>query len=68
MFDSRDHVYIYPFGEGILSQLLAITLSYSGAFSGMKIVSYMYVAFQQFMPGVDVGSELSKEYAAVKGG
>ena len=51
-----------------MSQLLAITLSYSGAFSGMKIVSYMYVAFQQFMPGVDVGSELSKEYAAVKGG
>jgi hypothetical protein len=34
----------------------------------MKIVSYMYAAFQQFMPGVDVGIDLSKEYAAVKGG
>jgi hypothetical protein len=39
-----------------------------GAFSGMKIVSYMYAAFQQFMPGADVGIDLSKEYAAVKGG
>lgn len=34
----------------------------------MKIVSYMVAAFQQFMPGVDVGIDLSKEYAAVKGG
>lgn len=42
--------------------------AFPGAFSGMKIVSYMYAAFQQFMPGVDVGIDLSKEYAAVKGG
>ena len=33
----------------------------------MKIVSYMYAAFQQFMPGADVGIDLSREYAAVKG-
>ena len=42
--------------------------AFPGAFSGMKIVSYMYAAFQQFMPGVDVGIDLSKENAAVKGG
>jgi Flp pilus assembly protein TadD len=41
--------------------------SFPGVFSGMKIVSYMYAAFQQFMPGADVGIDLSKEYAAVKG-
>lgn len=40
--------------------------SFHGTFSGMKIVSYMYAAFQQFMPGVDVGIDLSKKYAAVK--
>ena len=39
--------------------------AFPGAFSGMKIVSYMYAAFQQFMPGADVGIDLSKEYAAV---
>jgi hypothetical protein len=33
----------------------------------MKIVSYMYAAFQQFMPAADVGIDLSREYAAVKG-
>jgi hypothetical protein len=37
-------------------------------FSGMKIVSSMVAALQQFMPGADVGIDLSKEYAAVKGG
>lgn len=37
-----------------------------GNFSGMKIVSFMYAAFQQIMPGVDVGIDLSREYAAVK--
>ena len=41
--------------------------AFPGAFSGMKIVSYMYAAFQQFMPDADVGIDLSKEYAAVKG-
>ena len=30
----------------------------------MKIVSYMCAAFQQFMHGVDVGIDLSKEYPA----
>ena len=34
----------------------------------MKIVSYMCAAFQQFMHGVDVGIDLSKECAPVKGG
>jgi tetratricopeptide (TPR) repeat protein len=42
--------------------------AFPGTFSGMKIVSYMYAAFQQFMPSADVGIDLSKEYAAVKGG
>lgn len=41
--------------------------AFPGAFSGMKIVSYMYAAFQQFMPVADVGIDLSKEYAAVTG-
>ena len=41
--------------------------TFPGPFSGMKIVSYMYAAFQQFMPGVDVGIDLSKEYAAATG-
>jgi tetratricopeptide (TPR) repeat protein len=41
--------------------------SFPGVFSGMKIVSYMYAAFQQFMPGADVGIDLSREYAAVTG-
>jgi type I restriction enzyme M protein len=31
----------------------------------VKYVSDMYAAFQQFMPGADVGIDLSKEYAAV---
>ncbi len=38
-----------------------------GAFSGMKIVSYMYAAFQQFMPGADVGIDLSREYVVAIG-
>jgi hypothetical protein len=33
----------------------------------MKIVSYLY-AFQQFIPGEDVGIDLSREYAVAKGG
>ncbi len=40
----------------------------TGTFSGMKIVSYMYAAFQQFMPDEDVGIDLSKEYAVASGG
>lgn len=42
--------------------------AFPGTFSGMKIVSYLDAAFQQFMPGADVRMDLSKEYAAVKGG
>jgi len=37
------------------------------AFNVMKIVSSMVAAFQPFMPGADVGIDLSREYAAVKG-
>ena len=29
--------------------------------------AFMHAAFQLFMPGVDVGIDLSKEYAAAKG-
>jgi len=42
--------------------------SFPCTFSGIKIVSYMYAAFQQFIPGVDVGIDHSKEHAAVKDG
>jgi len=41
--------------------------AFPGAFSGMNIVSDRVAAFQQVMPGTDVGMDLSKEYAAVKG-
>jgi tetratricopeptide (TPR) repeat protein len=34
-----------------------------GDFSGLKAVCYMYVAMHRFMPGVDAGIDLSKEYA-----
>ncbi len=37
--------------------------SIEGDFSGLKAVSYMYVAMQRLMPGVDAGIDLSKEYA-----
>jgi len=35
----------------------------SGAFSGLHLVSIMYVAFQKTAPGTDVGIDLSREYA-----
>lgn len=41
--------------------------AFPDAYSGMKIVNYMYAAFLQFMPGADVGIDLLKEYAAMKG-
>jgi hypothetical protein len=34
----------------------------------MKIVGYRYAAFLQFMPGAEVGIDLSREDAAVKRG
>lgn len=38
-----------------------------GEFSGLHLVSMMYVAFQQFAPDLDVGIDLAAEYAAAKG-
>jgi Flp pilus assembly protein TadD len=35
----------------------------SGEFSGLHLVSIMYVAFQKTAPGTDVGIDLSREYA-----
>lgn len=37
--------------------------SLQGDFSGLHLVSLMYVAFQKTSPGVDVGIDLSREYA-----
>ena len=37
-----------------------------GAFSGLHLVSMMYVAYQQFAPALDVGIDLAAEYAAAK--
>lgn len=37
-----------------------------GDFSGLHLVSIMYVAFQATDPGTDVGIDLSREYAAAK--
>jgi Flp pilus assembly protein TadD len=37
-----------------------------GEFSGLHLVSLMYVAFQQFAPDLDVGIDLAAEYAAAK--
>ena len=37
-----------------------------GEFSGLHLVSIMYVAYQQFAPDLDVGIDLAAEYAAAK--
>jgi Flp pilus assembly protein TadD len=37
-----------------------------GEFSGLHLVSMMYVAYQQFAPDLDVGIDLAAEYAAAK--
>jgi tetratricopeptide (TPR) repeat protein len=37
-----------------------------GEFSGLHLVSMMYVAYQQFAPDLDVGINLAAEYAAAK--
>lgn len=40
--------------------------SLPGEFSGLHLVSIMYVAFQQTAPGQDVGIDLSREYQAAQ--
>ena len=37
-----------------------------GEFSGLHLVSIMYVAYQQFAPDMDVGIDLAREYAAAR--
>ncbi len=41
--------------------------SMPGQHSGLKLVSYMYTAFQQIDPKLDLGFDLSKEYQAALG-
>jgi tetratricopeptide (TPR) repeat protein len=41
--------------------------SMPGQHSGLKLVSYMYVAFQQIGPKLDLGFDLSKEHEAALG-
>ncbi len=36
--------------------------SMSGSFTGLRLVSYMYVGFKIIDPGIDVGLDLSEEY------
>ncbi len=38
-----------------------------GQFSGLQLLSYMYAAFQQIDPSVDMGADFAKEYAMAKG-
>jgi hypothetical protein len=38
----------------------------SGKYSGLQLVSYMYVGFKQIDPCTDTGIDLSKEYEAAK--
>jgi len=40
--------------------------SLPGNFSGLNLVCLMYVAFKSFAPEMDIGFDLSKEYAAAK--
>jgi tetratricopeptide (TPR) repeat protein len=40
--------------------------SLPGKFSGLQLLSYMYVAFKQLDPNLDVGVDFSKEYSAAK--
>lgn len=37
--------------------------SMSGSFTGLQLVSYMYVGFKIIDPGIDVGLDLSEEYS-----
>jgi hypothetical protein len=36
--------------------------SLEGVFSGLQLVSYMFVGFKRIAPGMDVGIGLSEEY------
>jgi tetratricopeptide (TPR) repeat protein len=38
--------------------------SLPGEFSGLQLLSYMYVTWKRFKPDADIGFDLSKEYAA----
>ncbi|MBI5443603.1 MAG: hypothetical protein HY900_20640 [Deltaproteobacteria bacterium] len=38
-----------------------------GEFSGLELVSYMYVGFEQIAPGTDQGIDLRREYEMAKG-
>jgi len=40
--------------------------SLPGEFTGLQLVSYMYVAFKQIEPGLDVGIDLSEEFKAAQ--
>jgi tetratricopeptide (TPR) repeat protein len=40
--------------------------SMAGTFSGLQLVSYMYVGFKQIAPQMDVGFDLKNEYEAAK--
>jgi predicted Zn-dependent protease len=40
--------------------------SLPGKYSGLHLVSMMYVAFQEISPGTDVGIDFSREYQAAK--
>ena len=40
--------------------------SVPGRFSGLQLVAMMYVGFQRFAPGHDVGFDLAREYAAAQ--
>ena len=40
--------------------------SLPGSFSGLHLVSMMYVAFKQIAPGQDIGFDLSREYEAAQ--
>ena len=35
-----------------------------GEFTALKLVTFMYVAFQQIAPGTDIGMDFSAEYQA----
>ena len=36
--------------------------SLPGRFSGLQLLSYMYVGFKRIEPGADIGADFSKEY------
>lgn len=41
--------------------------SWSGEYTGLHLISIMYVAFQQFAPDTDIGIDLSKEHQIALG-